>query len=164
MWMWSGEELLDYDHYKSKISAIWDEIWEKINLDVDIPDIEITDDENVDEDNIETDEKIDENSEEKGEETTEIKHWQTIKSFPNSTKLIDLPQIKEDVEVENKTEEKSENYEAMTWYSKSDLIWIINTYLEKNLDDDTDILVTVEYQDDNANPDKIILQTQPRID
>ena len=155
---------MDYDSYKSKISAIWDEIWDKINLEVDIPDIEIADDENVDEDNIETDEKIDENSEEKSEETTEIKHWQTIKSFPNSTKLIDLSQIKEDVEVENKTEEKSENYEAMTWYSKSDLIWIINTYLEKNLDDDTDILVTVEYQDDNANPDKIILQTQPRID
>ena len=164
MWMWSGEELLDYDSYKSKISAIWDEIWEKINLEVDIPDIEITDDENVDEDNIEIEENVDENSEEKDEETTEIKHWQTIKSFPNSTKFIDLPQIKEDAEVEDKPEEKSENYEAMTWYSKSDLIWIINTYLEKNLDDDTDILVTVEYEDDNANPDKIILQTQPRID
>ena len=162
--MWSGEELLDYDSYKSKISAIWDEIWEKINLEVDIPDIEITDDENVDEDNIEIEENVDENSEEKDEETTEIKHWQTIKSFPNSTKFIDLPQIKEDAEVEDKPEEKSENYEAMTWYSKSDLIWIINTYLEKNLDDDTDILVTVEYEDDNANPDKIILQTQPRID
>lgn len=162
--MWSGEELLDYDHYKSKISAIWDEIWEKINLDVDIPDIEITDDENVDEKNIETEEKIDENSETKSDEITQTTQWRTIKSFPNSTKFVDLPQIKNNTEAEDKIEEKSENYEAMTWYSKSDLIWIINTYLEKNLDDDTDILVTVEYQDDNANPDKIILQTQSRID
>jgi hypothetical protein len=38
---------------------------------------------------------------------------------------------------------------------------IINKYIEKNLDDDTDILVTVEYDDETKNPQKIILQTQP---
>jgi hypothetical protein len=30
------------------------------------------------------------------------------------------------------------------------------------LDDDTDILVTVEYEDDSGDPQKIILQTQSK--
>jgi hypothetical protein len=30
------------------------------------------------------------------------------------------------------------------------------------LDDDTDILVTVEYEEDSADPQKIILQTQQK--
>jgi hypothetical protein len=30
------------------------------------------------------------------------------------------------------------------------------------LDDDTDILVTVEYEDEFSDPQKIILQTQPK--
>jgi hypothetical protein len=30
------------------------------------------------------------------------------------------------------------------------------------LDDDTDILVTVEYEDDSSDPQKIILQTQKK--
>jgi hypothetical protein len=36
--------------------------------------------------------------------------------------------------------------------------------VEKNLNDDTDILVTVEYTKDVSNPDKIILETQEKSD
>jgi hypothetical protein len=42
------------------------------------------------------------------------------------------------------------------------LVGIIGDYVEKNLDDDTDILVTVEYTKDVSNPDKIILETQAK--
>ncbi|MBO7505613.1 hypothetical protein J6T66_05885 [bacterium] len=42
------------------------------------------------------------------------------------------------------------------------MVGIIGDYVEKNLDDDTDILVTVEYTEDVSNPDKIILETQPK--
>ena len=51
---------------------------------------------------------------------------------------------------------------TISWYSKSDILWIINWYIEKNLDDDTDILVTVEYEEDYNDPQKITLETQPR--
>ena len=66
------------------------------------------------------------------------------------------------MEDKTKKENKSEVIWQLTWYSKSDLLWVINRYIEKNLDDDVDILVTVEYEDDSNNPKKIILETQPK--
>ena len=46
------------------------------------------------------------------------------------------------------------------WYSASDVLAVINKYIKDNLDDDTDILVTIEYNDDNDSPEKIVLKTQ----
>ena len=59
----------------------------------------------------------------------------------------------------NKSKDSNKDFE---WYSKDDLIWIIAKYVEDNLDDDTDIIVTVEYEKDEFDPDKIILQTQSK--
>jgi hypothetical protein len=50
----------------------------------------------------------------------------------------------------------------VSWYSKSDLLWVIGKYIEENLDDDTDILVTVEYEDNGTKPQRVILETRPR--
>ena len=164
--MWSTKEFLDYDSYKSKISSIWDSIGDKVeslgdgieNLGDKI-DIDVTPSENEKEIEIKN-EKNDEKDVEKNtekEDSSKLSDEQTIKSFPKSVKFVEVPEVKE----KSKEEMKSQN-EFLTWYSKSDLLWIINKYIEKNLDDDTDILVTVEYEDDSKDPQKIILQTQPR--
>lgn len=155
--MWSTKEYLDYNTYKSKISSIWDtiwdEIWDKVDLDVDYQVDESNDELDIDEnlyDNNERDVEIDNN---------EDSSKRTIKAFPKSVKFVDIPRLYE----WNKSENKSDNYWALTWYSKSDLIWVINKYIEKNLDDNTDILVTVEYEGETSNPQKIILQTQKKV-
>lgn len=154
--MWSAEEFLDYDKYKSTISSIWDKIWDKIDIDTDIEipdvDIDITSDDETEEDTTHIDnEKVEEKSEEKVENDSKTSEWQTIKSFPKPTKFLEIPDL------EHATPQKE-----LSWYSKSDLFWIINTYIDNNLDDDTDILVTVEYEDDSNDPQKIILETQQR--
>ena len=159
-WMSTGSEFLDYDNYKSKISSIWDKIWDKIGLGGDDTD-ETKLDEKVDIDvkTIEEEEKIEEKNTENVEKTEDIpSDDQVIKSFPKSIDFVEIPELK----TENKEEKRSENSWNLTWYSKSDLLWVINKYIEKNLDDDTDILVTVEYEDDSANPQRIILQTQQK--
>lgn len=162
-WMWSTKEFLDYDNYKSKISSIWDEIWDtisdtignawdKIDLgnNYEIGDSDLDDETSV---NVESyDYGEEENVQKAGKSDSSKK--QTIKSFPKSVSFVEIPQLKE--------EKKSDNLWPLTWYSKSDLIWVINKYIEENLDDNTDILVTVEYEDDSSNPQKIILQTQPK--
>lgn len=166
-WMWSTKEFLDYDNYKSKISSIWDSIWDKVEsigdgieslgdkIDIDITpsedekEIEIKDEKNDEKD-------IEKNTE--NEDSSQASDEQTIKSFPKSVDFVKMPEL----EKENKQESKTENNWVLTWYSKSDLLWVINKYIEKNLDDDTDILVTVEYEDDSNGPQKIILQTQQK--
>ena len=164
-WMWSTKEYLDYNTYKSKISSIWDNIWDsisdniwdKINLGWN-SEIEGLDFEN------ELDMAVNSYDDKKDNEVIESENIndnsekQSIKAFPKSVKFIDIPQL----DVEKKSENKSDNSLPLTWYSKSDLIWVINKYIEKNLDDDTDILVTVEYEDDSSDPQKIILQTQKK--
>ena len=163
-WMWSTKEFLDYDSYKSKISSIWDSIGDKVEslgdgienlggkIDIDV-DIEDNSDMNskVEEKNEVKDTEIVDTKEEKSD-----KNWKTIRSFAKNTSL-DFVDVKS---VETETSSQQDN--ILTWYSKSDLFWIIDNYIEKNLDDDTDILVTVEYEDDSNDPQKIILQTQSR--
>ena len=46
----------------------------------------------------------------------------------------------------------------LTWYSKTDLLKIVSNYVEEKLDENVDILVTIQYEDDE--PQKIILQPQ----
>ena len=168
--MWSGKEILDYNTYKSKISSISDtisdnidNIWDNDDLfdDEDIDDFDSLDDKfNVD---LDYDRDYDGGYEEekqynskKGEESTKNKGKNFIKAFPKIVRFIELPEIKR----EEKSE--TENVGQLSWYSRTDLLWVINRYLEKNLDDDTDVLVTVEYEDDSADPQKIILQTQAK--
>lgn len=165
--MWSTKEFLDYDSYKSKISSVWE------NLDLDVEDIISQDkDDSIDEDDFDSKADIqnkskkdkvkedvyDENESdnlkvEMDNNDTENEDKIRVKAFPKNIKFIEMPDLK--------WKHESEDV-ILTWYSKSDLLWVINKYIEKNLDDDTDILVTVEYQDDDTVPQKIILQTQPK--
>ena len=156
-WMWSTKEYLDYNTYKSKISSIWDGIWNTVDSIWDKIDLGGNSDiGGLDFDGwLASDVKTYDND----ENTEQVKRSensknQTIKSFPKSVRFVDFSQLEGG--------NKSGNYWLLTWYSKSDLIWVINKYIEKNLDDDTDILVTVEYEDDSSNPQKIILQTQKK--
>lgn len=166
--MWSGKEFLDYDSYKSKISSVWDSIsdtigdiwdkidsvWDKIDSDIDDEDFDYFDLDEVDYDDDDYDEKTDYDFEDEEKESTKNTGKNVIKAFPRAIKFVEVPELKQEV--------KSESNETLPWYSRTDLLWIINRYLEKNLDDDTDILVTVEYDEDSADPQKIILQTQPK--
>ena len=136
-------------------------IWDKIELNIgdeNSEDSEILDidekteiDVNSEQENLDIKEE-DINSKDK-ELETDVDEADKIKAFPKSINFIELPGIK--------GKSKSETDNILTWYSKSDLLRIINKYIEKNLDDDTDILVTVEYDDETKDPQKIILQTQP---
>lgn len=166
-WMWSGKEFLDYNTYKSKISSIWENIWDTISDSI-WDKINLGDDSEFDlgfDDELEGNVKsYDDNLEEKElaemDEPDYKSGKQAIKAFPKSIKFIEIPQLKND----NKNESRSDNLWPLTWYSKTDLLWVINRYIEKNLDDDTDILVTVEYEDDSGDPKKIVLQTQSKSD
>ena len=141
----SEQSFLDYDSYKMNISSEWnqdiqDDSENKSDLDITKWDSDILDEKNDKE-----------KSEEKKEEEPEIK---TVQSFSRLT-----PQF---VSLEPKQDVSSSNDAPLTWYSQTDVIGIINKYIEKNLDDDTDILVTVEYEGDVSNAERIILQTQPK--
>ena len=148
----SDKTFLDYDSYKLDISSVgtkidfWDDSEDIDNTDVDI----IVETEEEDENDVEVI-----SIEEKNQTIENTAEWQTIKSFPRVVNFIKIPSLKK--------EEKQEKYENVsTWHSKWDLLWIINKYIERNLDDDTDILVTVEYEKESWDPEKIILETQSK--
>ena len=136
-WISDKTTFLDYDSYKLNLS----DVWAKIKGDEDTSSVRDTD--------IEVEDNT-KKSEEKKEDKTEDK---TIQSFSGlAPQFVEVQQPTKKLDPKNNPE----------WYSKSDLVGIIGNYVEKNLDDDTDILVTVEYTKDVSNPDKIILETQPK--
>ena len=137
-WISDKKEFLDYDSYKLNLSDVWAKIkWEEDTSSVRNSDVEVKEDT--------------QKSEEKKEEKSEEK---TIQSFSGLE-----PQF---VEVQQPTKKPISKDTVDNWYSKTDLIWIVGKYIENNLDDDTDILVTVQYTKDASDPDKIILETQPK--
>ena len=135
----STQDVLDYDSYKTNTSATWDnDLWELDKTD------EILD--NTSSEDFDNNEIMDtDDSLEQDKELADSFLWMSL-NFAEMEPIKNL---------------NNSNNKALSWYSKSDLLWIINTYIEENLDDDTDILVTVEYEDD-SDPEKIILQTQPK--
>ena len=152
----SSQSFLDYDSYKLSLPSVWDKI--DLNIgDEDSQDIENSDiDENV-EIEVKTDQETINIDEEKGnskDEESETDSAETIKSFPKSVDFVELPTV------EHKTQSKNDN--VVTWYSKSGILRIITKYIEDNLDDNTDILVNVEYDSETKDTQKITLQTQQK--
>ena len=153
-WISSGKEFLDYDSYKLNIPSVSDidlnidSDWDFLDYDMDVVD-------DFDED--EEKSKVEDNEFVDAEKWKSDKSWKTIRSFANNTSLSFI-----NIESLNTQSYTQKDWNIFEWYSKTDLLWIINSYIEKNLDDDTDILVTVEYEDDNKDPQKIILQTQEK--
>lgn len=152
----SSQSFLDYDSYKLSLPSVWDKI--DLNIgDEDSQDIENSDiDENV-EIGVKTDQEtinIDEEKSNSKDEESETDSSETIKSFPKSVDFVELPTV------EHKTQSKNDN--VVTWYSKSDILRIITKYIEDNLDDNTDILVNVEYDSETKDTQKITLQTQQK--
>lgn len=138
---------MDYDSYKVDVSSIWD----KLGLD-NIDDLDLDEESENKEFDDETDMKMDLDNQKKTEELQDDSvEKKTIKAFPKAIDFVEVPKLKE--------KNNNEDLWVLTWYSKSDILWVINKYIEKNLDDDTDILVTVEY-DEISGPQKIILETQ----
>ena len=148
-WISSGTQFLDYDSYKLDVSSVWDKISDKIWLDdEELSDVDFDDKDESKEKEI----KVDVNESKKSDiEDSKDSDKKTIKAFPKSINFVEVPKLKE--------KKSSQDIWVLTWYSKSDILWVINKYIERNLDDDTDILVTVEY-DEISGPQKIILETQ----
>jgi hypothetical protein len=78
-----------------------------------------------------------------------------IKSFPNTLRFVNMPVLDKKTDLEDS--------QSSTSYSKSEILKIVSKYIENNLDDDTDILVTVEYEEDSSNVERIVLQTQSSV-
>ena len=153
----SDQTFLDYDNYKIDMSSIWDKI------DVDFSDEGDTEDLNdkIDKDldkNIVNDKKYNKKNDDESVKKSDSKSRSstTIKPFPNTIKFVKMPElISRDVNYDK-------DAPILTWYSKSDLMWIVSRYIETNLDADTNIFVTIEYEDSSLKPDRIILKTQPK--
>lgn len=172
----SNKSFTDYNTYKLDISWIWSE--DKINLednlnlgdtninsdfdlefdiwnsndDLDVDDLEVNDNYiYADDDKYNTNVEIIE-SNQNIEKINSDKN--IIKSFWNIFPL-------KFVNMNEKIWKGSEENQDISWYSKTDLLWTISTYIEKNLWDETEILVTIEYNDE-WEADKIILKTQPK--
>lgn len=161
----SNKSFTDYNTYKSDISWILSEDnlnLEDANINPDIDsefdiwnsndDLDINDNYSYEEDDkyntnveiIENDKNIEKTNSDKN----------VIKSFWNISPL-------KFVNMNEKIWKDSEENQDISWYSKTDLLWTISTYIEKNLWDETEILVTIEYNDE-WEADKIILKTQPK--
>ncbi len=131
----SDQNFLDYDSYKLNIS----DVWAKIGWEEDVDSIRNTNEnDDVEDKLVVSGNKVDD----------------TIKPSTVQPKPVD--------NASSKSNKNSKGNTDVPWYSKDDLIWIITKYVENNLDDDTDIIVTIEYEDDEFDPEKIILQTQSK--
>ena len=156
-WMWSWKEFLDYDRYKSNISEIWDKVglWDdeenSVGEDEDL-DVDIDENEDKDLDDNDNNNKEGDIKEHIGKSDVENGTKNVIKAFPKAIKFIKMPSLKW----------KNKSNPLLTGYSKTDLLWVINRYIENNLSDDTDILVTVEYDEDDSTVQKIVLQAQAK--
>ena len=163
----SDKSFLDYDSYKLDLKDVWDEIEESVTKHLDdeedenVVDDELTDDGEILD--VKEDDSVDENKDKNsnknndkdnnGKDKKNSKSKNTIKSFPKSIRFVEMPGVngiswsKEDVS------------SFWYWYSKSDILSIVSEYIEDNLDENTNILVTVEYEEDSSNPERIILRT-----
>lgn len=148
----SDQNFMDYENYKLNLSKELDDIISDTS--------ENENEENLNDENdtideykkSDSEENLDKKSDETSDDDNSLDDKPTIKAFPVIKKFPDI----------TKPIKKNNSNGVISWYSKSDVLWIINWYIEKNLDDDTDILVTVEYEEDYNDPQKITLQTQPR--
>ena len=154
----SNKSFLNYDNYKLNLpSTKIDDVVDKID-NVKIDDIK------PDKDTTEKD------KEEKNEDKKEIKkedeknnkvseNEETVESTSKSAQsFASLPPIKF-FDIELKGSSKSESEKEYTWYSESNLLWLMSQYIEKNLWDNNEILVTVEY--DNLDQiSRIILKSK----
>ena len=144
----SNKSFLDYDSYKLKLPLVWSD-WDE-NAD-ESENLKIEKSESVGKDEISQQEdanELEKNVEKSDSEEKSIKSFSSISSI----KFVNL---------DKKLDSISHSGNNLSWYSKSELLWIIGNYIEKNLKDDNEIVVTVEYVDE-SDLDKIILKTQPK--
>lgn len=138
----SDKSFLDYDGYLSKNEG---EIWEKIDFKSDDKG------ENVSEKLEDTENTADEKNINKGDGVEN--GVQSGQSFVDSLNKVLLPELSESEIKNNTSVNKSSDEKVMK---------ALEEYLWKNLDENTDILVTMEYSEDWNRPEKIIFRTQEK--
>ena len=170
----SNESFVNYDTYKLNIPSIWSKDKSDLNnssdLDSDLnsnSEISIIDSyDEIDSNETEINDKfLEKNENDIGIEISEDNQNNKIKEKDSSNKNVvksfwNISPLKF-VNMKEKLSNESKIKQDVSWYSKSDLLWIISNYIEANLKDDTDILVTIEYSE-SWEADKIILKTQPK--
>jgi len=153
----SDQNFLDYDSYKLNIWASSHEKEQEDNK-KDKTDTDNADISNINEQlpDIEIDTDVQESDiwiKQESEKDKESVKWEKFESLRNIKITEKLSKF---LEPKNYNEDIEES--PLTWYTKTDLLKIVSSYVEKNLDKNTDILVTIQYEDDE--PQKIILQPQ----
>lgn len=143
----SQQEFLDYDSYKEWKKLIWLDEDENTSNSSDVEKGE-SDTDNSD--------KIDSDLDSKQDSKNDIVDVDSTSSSSNTSSDSQTSNF-----LNTSDTEKSQEKPTLSGYSKSDLLWVIWNYIQNNLDDNNDILVTIEYSDDN-DPEKIILKTYPK--
>lgn len=173
----SDQSFLDYDSYKSDIKKVWDKLDDAVdkiednfdenddNLDEDLVNDDSSEDSNVSDAKDIDNESKNNSSKDNGSRNEKSKNDKSsdknvIKSFPESLKFVNMPILDGESDYDIDNESDYDNKQSSTSYSKSEILKIISKYVENNLNENTDILVTVEYQDDGSSVERIILQTQ----
>ena len=143
----SQQEFLDYDSYKEWKKLIW--------LDEDENTSKPSDTEQGESDTDDSDRRGSDLDSKEDSKNDTI----DADSTSASSKASSDSQTSDFVDTTDTT--NSQEKPTLSGYSKSDLLWVIWSYIQNNLDDNNDILVTIDYSDDN-DPEKIILKTYPK--
>lgn len=149
----SNQTFVDYDSYKwlkDEASSVWD----KIDLNLETEESDKVEEEKTSKESKEQ-QKLEEKFDSESEETIEEK-IQVASSFSSHFSKINFATSA----LSWKKQSSSSN--ELNHVSDEKIMRALEEYLWKNLDEDTDILVTVEYPDGGERPEKIILQTQDK--
>ncbi len=174
----SDKNFVDYNTYKLDFTAVWtkDKSDSKdkdldIDSDTDLDDDRDSDlDSDIDLDLSNSSKKKDKSDSDQKQNGSDIEIIDNSENIEINERVTNQKNIWKSfwnlapirfVKMKEKLWDESEVKQDVSGYSKSDLIWIINTYIENNLTDDTEILVTIEYSE-TGEADKIILKTQPK--
>ena len=159
----SNKSFLNYDNYKLNLpSTKIDDVVDKID-NIKIDDIKVDkDDTEKDKEEKKENKKDKKTKDEKNNKVSE--NEETVESTGKfAQSFASLPPIKFfDIKLKDSSKSESENefvgYNEFAGYSDSNLLWLMSQYIEKNLWDNNEILVTVEYDDlDKIN--RIILKS-----
>lgn len=145
----SEKRFLNYEEYKNtKVVDLWEEnidsADEETKSELKEEDVTEQNEEPTLSDNIDKKEQIVQEEFEQQDKS--------LSSLMDNIKFVDLDGV---------ISWKMETQESWLWYSRSELLTIISDYIQHNLDDESDIVVTVQYNEKDE-VEKIILKKQDK--
>lgn len=156
----SNQTFVDYESYKW-LKDVDLSVWDKIDLDLEVE--ESNESDKVKKEETSKKSKKQEKKQEKLEEKSDSKSNEKVEEGEQVANSFISPFSKIDFATSALSwKEQSPSVNESNQVSDEEIMKALEEYLWKNLDEDTDILVTVEYPDGGERPEKIILQTQDK--